>query len=288
MKHSHLQYMTENEQRILERLALYTYLTSNQFVQLGICRQRNNLYPLLGGLKQGKKAYIKEFVYPPHPVHGRLASLYYLSYSGVKFLREHLGLEEHEIRYPRRKMEVCTDYFHRVSTIDFHIRFRQWAELRGYNIPVFDTYFNTTYFNTCTSNSGKSETATKVMIAEDEYIIPDGIGYFEGKHGNLFCLEIHNGKDAKRIVKQLHQYIRALESGGVSEKYHVNIGCQVVVLFQEPSCMEATMKYCSNDDRFAPLKDYFIFGALESFMANDVNTFDTGWKLFDGTEVRFV
>ena len=83
-----MKYLTENQILAITLLAIYKYLTSSQFVKLGVFKKRAYLTNALKTLLDAKQPLIAKHDF--NPLNGKLESLYYLTKYGVKFLIEEL------------------------------------------------------------------------------------------------------------------------------------------------------------------------------------------------------
>jgi hypothetical protein len=92
------------------------------------------------------------------------------------------------------------DYFHRIATVWFAVLFQKWLAINNYGLVEMDLYFNSKYFD------GQFHTATRTW-SHGRIVEPDATAIYSAKgayHTILF--EQHNGKDAKRALKQIKQH----------------------------------------------------------------------------------
>lgn len=266
-------YLSESKLKILESLAKYKFLTTKQFLRLGIVKHRTNLVPLLRDLRDRHRPLIAKISFAVHPKFGRLEDVYYLTNWGVKFLIENLDYEREDIRYPIGKSSLFfRDYFHRLYTIDFHIEYEDWANKNDYEILFFHTYFDKVGANRGKSKN-KLQALTKIELNEGkDYIIADAISMFESPERKyLFSLEVYNGKDTKRIVKQLKKHIIALSEGKPSLQYNFKRGSKVIVIFELESTMKAVIERLNQDDEFEGFDDYFLFKTIDNLKKDFFN-----------------
>lgn len=127
----------------------------------------------------------------------------------MHLLLEYTDLEEEEILIPKgRATYFSQDYFHRKYTIDTQIAIHQEAKKQGMEVSFFVRYFD----KVGSARKGGLTSLAKINIDSKNFIIPDGIFMIDrGGEQYLYCLEIYNGKDTKRVVNQLKKHIRALE-----------------------------------------------------------------------------
>lgn len=93
---------------------------------------------------------------------------------------------------------------------------------------------------------------------------------------------MHNGKDTKRAMKQIKQYVQALKEGTPSLKYGFPKGNRVLFVFEFPSIMKATMKRFIEDETINEnYYKFFLFVSLE-----DVKEHFNSWVKATGEVVK--
>ena len=138
-----INYISESKLRILEALAVFKYLSTSQFIKLGIKKYASQLYPLYKELIQKKKPYISKVSFGVDPQQGRLEDIYFLTQNGVDFLVEQLEKNIENIKYPKNNNSLFARYYqHRKYCVDFHIQLRLEARKVGFLIPFFHYYFD--------------------------------------------------------------------------------------------------------------------------------------------------
>lgn len=221
--------------KALESLAKYKYLTASQMVRLGVKSHRNNIYPALQPLQEGKRPLIDKISFGIVPKVGRLEAVYYLTAKGADFLTDELGFESDSVRFPKNLSSFFhRDYFHRIETIDFHIVLEQWAEYSSYSISVSDFYFDMEGSNRSKTKSQRLTPKTKVVIDDKgSFLVTDAVFKIETPSSNhLFLIEIHNGKDTKRLLSQIDKHQKALYKGAPSIKYGFDKANRVAIVFE--------------------------------------------------------
>ncbi len=274
--------LAPTQAKILLNLAQYKFLTTSQMITLGVATQRSNLAPHLRSLKDGLRPFIdcKEFGF--HPQKGRLENFYFLKRRGKQALIDGLQLHEEEILLPIGTSTIFTnDYFHRKFTLDCHIAVQTQSEAKDCELIFFERYFDKLGSN---RSGGTSRAKTRINMNEERYLIADGVFMLQTtKQKELYCLEVCNGRDSKRIHKQTSQYIHALVSGSPSIKYnHTNSegqyrGFRVLNVFEHKSCMDAVIERISKDIAFANLGKFFYFNTMDAIK----KTFFDDWKGID-------
>ncbi len=278
-------YLSESKLKILESLAKYKFLTTKQMLRLGIVKYRTNLVPLLKDLRERHRPLIAKISFAVHPKYGRLEDVYYLTKWGVKFLVENLDYEKENIRYPIGTSSLFfRDYFHRLFTIDFHIEYEKWANENDYEVLFFHTYFDKVGANRSKTKK-RLEALTKIELNDGkDYIIADAISMFQTpKRKYLFSLEVYNGKDTKRIIKQLKKHIIALSEGKPSLQYNFKRGSKVIVLFELENTMKAVIERLNQDEDFEEFENYFLFKTVGKLK----ETFFNQWFNIKFKEITF-
>jgi len=275
--------MKESQIEILEYLAKFKYLTISQLHQLGVLKNKTGIYQIIKPLKDGKYNMVDLKNFGVAPVYGKLESFYFLTKHGVKFLQEEL-FYENEIKYPLGQTSLFSrDYFHRKFTIDFYINFFLYLNKTD-NTLIFADY----YFDKLGSNRTKANLRAKNHISIEQtegYLIPDMVFKFNiNEKDYLFLFEQHNGKDTKKLIRQLQNYILILETGAASIKYNFDKSVRVVIAFEQKSIKDATMKRLSTIKEFYPFINFFIFKTNEEIRED----FFSNWCLFDKSSVNFV
>ena len=174
---------TPLQNRILEELSGFTYLTNSQLLRLGVSKNTRSLNRQLRDLSN--KKYIRTIRYDGVP---RRESFYCLTEAGARFVSDRLRISQSRVSYPKSTTGFDRDHAHRKLTIDFHIALVQW--IRGWNgydgyashncihdplsLPVFDRYFDVTGANrTYDPVQPRLAAKTRVKINRKERIIPD-------------------------------------------------------------------------------------------------------------------
>jgi hypothetical protein len=281
-------YLKETQINILKNLAKYKYLTTKQIISIGIVKSMPNLNPLLIDMRKKPKALVNRIVFGVHPKVGKLNDIYFLTRKGVVFLIENDKngeFTEHKIKYPKNTSSLFyNDYFHRINTIDFLIRFNDFITINNYKILLCDTYFDKVSDKT-KKQILKAKTQIKLINASDtKSIIPDcNIIYIAKKQRHLFLLEIANGKNTKRILNQIKLHILALNEGAPSRKYNLEKANRLVMVFEYESIMGITIKHLHKITKY---DNYLIFKTVDRIKQK--NNFNDGWLTVTGKTTTFI
>lgn len=273
--------LTENQLKAIELLATYKYLTSSQFVKMGVFKKRSYLTNSLKILIDSKNSFILKHDF--NPVNGKVESLYFLTRNGKKLLVNQFSYDETKIKMPSGMATVYLhDYYHRKYTIDFHIAFRLWIESRNGVIDFLNYYFDKAGNNRC--GNDHVTPLNRIQLDERSSFIPDINSKFTiDDKEHLFLFEQHNGKDAKRLFEQLYIHIIAISKGVIFEKYNYSKPYKIVVVCEEESVKNSVIKRLQKEKGIEHYNNFFIFKTnnelLEDFYSN--------WTLINEKKVKF-
>ena len=228
--------ITETQQRILERLNEFRFLTVGQMQRLGVAKNTQTIHRAIKSLQNQKKALIKFSDFGTFPTLGRLPRIHYLIKHGAETLAEALQISIDEISHPKGVKLFSRDYFHRIETIDLHILARTFCEHHedeGLEFDFFQAYFEHTGANHWGNpEKPKREALNKIMIDEKTAIIPDCISQITDPNGKpwLFMGEIYRGHTTKRVHQQLGRYLTALEKGSINKAYNFPRAIPILII----------------------------------------------------------
>jgi len=270
--------LTEKQLVILEAVAWFKYLTTKQLQMIFFDKNRSAINSALRDLKACKYPLIKSLEFGVNPGRWRYAAIHHLTESGKRLLVEELGYKEKLVLCPARSSTFFQrDYYHRIATIDFNIRFQQWVWMHGYQIGFFHCYFTKL-------KRGESFRSITALPLANSWIEPDGVGlYIDNGIRKLFLFEMHNGNDANRAIKQIEKHYQAMVMGLYSIKYQVSRVARIVYVFEKQTCMEKVMGQFMANPKLQKLKKYFLFNHID----NLERRFPTYWQSPNGDRVRF-
>lgn len=233
--------------KILEALAIYKFLTYTQLLDVGVSSSASYIREKAKELVNRK--YVAQFNYGVHAELGRYPLVCYLLPKGEKALLE-FGWEEKNIRILKGRSasnKYVNDYFHRRGVVDYHISLVKQAQREGFQIELFQTYFD----HSGSVRKGNNLTALTAIRTKKSYFVADAV-YIISKNSerSLFCFELHNGKNTKKMLAQLDAYVEAIYLGSAAEKYNIKKSPNVICVFEDNGCMEAVK------ERFYALKEY--------------------------------
>ena len=264
--------LTKLQTEILEQLAAYTYLTNSQLAGMGLGHIKtvsrltkmlsmhpSTKTPALGVLRPGKAGRIE----------GQENILHLTPYGAV-ILSEALGADPITIPFPLAPAFYERDYWHRKHCIDFQILLtgalrRQFAEVL--TLQRFDRYFDKSGANRRRPVRERLRSLTRADLPGGSYIIPDATFMLakadDAAKRLLFCLEMTHQRDTKRVLEQVDQHARALETGAVAEKYGMRQGHRVLCLFSEKPQMDAVIGRLGEIKGFEGFTRNFLFACRE-------------------------
>lgn len=277
-------YLTENQIVALELLATYKYLTSSQFVKMGIYKKRGYLTNALKVLIDIKNPLVAKHDF--NPISGKLESFYYLTKYGKNLLIDEMDYMENQIKAPKGLSSIyLKDYQHRKRTIDFHIGLRRWVESNNSDIHFFNYYFDKSGSNKSSNKSQHVYALNKIQLDKDHSFIPDATTMFSldgQKH--LYLFEQHNGQDCKRLLEQLQIHSHAIHKKIISEKYNLKNSHQVVVVCEYESVKDTVIQRLLKIQNIGYYNNFFLFKTNVELDKDFYNN----WTLIDGTTVNFL
>lgn len=260
-----MDFFTPQQTAILSSIAKYKYLTVNHFKALKIGSSDRLIRDNLKILRDRKLT--EKMSFGTIPIKGRFQDLHFLTERGAKMLIESLDLEPEEVKHPSRASTFFkNDYLHRVSTIDLMISFNQWAEKNGYIVDLFDTYFDKVGSQRATETGVQSK--TRFDLPNGKNISPDAVIKYEAKGKNyLFCLEVYNGKDTKRVIEQIRKLTYATFEGIPSKKYNHDKTNRNLILFEFEDYKIYAIDRIKKDpylSQFEGLEKVLFFSSIEA------------------------
>ncbi|PHS69450.1 MAG: hypothetical protein COB22_08785 [Cycloclasticus sp.] len=262
---------------ILKQLATYRYLTTNHMLRLNISSSRRYIYKLLKDIVERKKALVGALDFGATPTIGRLHNIYYLTAYGAEILAE-AKTDLETIKYPKKVRVFGHDYWHRINCIDCHINVNLWAKTTGATVNYFDTYYD----QGTVSNEGRIYPKTRIAWEEGQ-IVPDAIFSFtpEGDQERLCVLELHNGTDASRLVKQLKTYRTVLGRGTVEAVYDYQKSARLLLVFEKAPCLSKTQALLQKNNTIEGREKQVFMQTL----ASNSTDFKNDWETIDGKPI---
>ena len=278
-----MMYLKQKESDTLVSLAKYKFLCSSQFTQLGLYKNKGDVTNLLKPMTEQKKPLIGVIKFPTDPTIGKLEYIYYLTKFGEKAVLEDLDYPQEKIKKIKSKPISTKDYFHRKSTIDFHIGLNQWLQNNNGEIKFLNYYFDK--MGTFRDKDKTIREINRFYLNDNRSFIPDITVKFKvNNESYIFLFEQHNGKDVKRLADQLHVHLLAISQDIVSKKFKFDKSNRVAVVCEEKSVKDAVIQRLQNTDDFRNFYNYFIFKTNDELKKDFFNN----WTLINGEQVSFI
>lgn len=277
--------ITLQQQKVLEALAEFRYLTAQQMLEMGISKNITSLRDKsLSRLERHKKHFIKSHDFGWIPQRGKLSRVYFLSHNGVKVLADIHRVDPKTIEYPKGGIQYSSDYTHRKNFIDFHINFKRWAEKAGKETEFFYSYFDK--IGSQKKGKVRSTAKTRVFLKRtvyteqaDKVFIPDGLTrYQDGEKSRLVAVEIHNGVHSQRITQQLLEHVEAIQQGLFNEKFNHADASFVLSVHENESTLKSVKARLMERAEFQPFLPLFHFNLQRQTTVDFAN----GWTLANG------
>lgn len=245
-------------------------------MQLGVSPHRQSIYRILRRFDSPKRKLVEKKDFGFIAGVGNLHSVYYLTRYGAALIAEVRCCDLSEIQYPKGVHIFTNDYFHRIATIDVHISLRQWAQNVGAEVAFFDAYFDKTGSNRSRYKQ-PLRAKTRIDISEG-YFVPDAIYLYYEPDGKpyLATVEVHNGRDTGRFMKQMEQHLVALEEGAISLHYGLEYANRIQWVFEREQTMNAAIRRMQRRNDLEGFRVYVGFNTI----ANVRKGFADGWERF--------
>ena len=117
---------------------------------------------------------------------------------------------------PNGRIVTAKDYRHKVTTIDIQIELQKWIRRRKAEVLSYHRYFDKEGSN----RKVRRMTSVNKVSFQNSFIIPDSTMLAkEGGFERLYLIELHYGKDSKRIYNQINAHLQLLLSFRAHIKY---------------------------------------------------------------------
>lgn len=232
--------------QVLEKLALYRFLTAAQMQAAGVKTEQSHLYSVLRQLARTRPALVMRLDFGVLPSVGKLSAIHYLTPKGAATVAEYYRLDPSEVKHPKRVATFRQDYFHRLALVNLHITARTWSEEIGAELDFWDSYFD--------GAAGVRGFYPKTAVSvEKRRVVPDAVFQFTKDSTPRLCiLEISMGQDTKRVLGQFTAHYDALKSKVYSEKYGVQTSPRVLWLFETEGGLQSVQKRLEMPADYAP------------------------------------
>lgn len=282
-----IQYISPIQERILLTLARHRFLTVSQLFDCGVGKP-NRIRDALALLRERKLTDKQRFGNIQGVAYkGTVQDIHFLSNKGANVLEEHGLLTAEEIKYPKSKNTFFRqDYFHRVATINSEISFERWLLENNASKLFCCNYSDKTGSQRNSTQTGTLKSVTRLTFESGSYIEPDIIfGYQRNEKNYLFCLEIYNGKDTKRVIEQLVKLAEATKESLVAQAFGYQNANRVLCSFEYESNMKAVLERITREPTFqkAGIEKFFFFNLHDKVKEN----FGKDWISIEGEFQNF-
>jgi hypothetical protein len=269
---------------ILRALSQFIYCTIPQLTRIVGAKNENSVKNALQRLRGFSRPLVKKWEYAFIAGVGRLHSISTLTQAGVNILAEVDRVDPDSIYFPALGVQYSRDYLHRRAFVDCHISIEQWAATSGATIEFFDRYFLANGGNHSSAQDSlvRREYETRVVLPSGGVMIPDGLFCFEQSGNKRLCvLELHQGRETKKIMEQLEKHVRAIESAAIRKKYGLEDANFVLSVYEHRETMQAVMKRFMALPEYGSIRLAFHFATVEDVAANLLQA----WQLASGEKV---
>lgn len=278
--------MKEKQVTAMKLLAFYKFLTSSQFVQLELYKHRGDVTNALKLLLVNKRPYISKKNFKPDPAYGKIESIYYLTKYGRDFLIRNFNYQSDEIKYVKKEIDLFqNDYAHRISTVNFAIKLKQWTVEKDGEVIFCNYYFDKIGNNRITNKSKHLYAVNRLELEDTTSFIPDIITMFGiNDREYLFLFEQHNGSSTIRLVKQLEMHLQSITEDIYEKQFGFQKSPRIAIVCESESVKYNTIKRLKQDRKFDNFHNFFIFKSSGELQ----QSFNKNWSLIDGQRVSFI
>lgn len=255
--------LTSVQQRALEELATYRFLTIDLMRRVGVGSDPKNLRTALAPMLRhhwvGRTATV-----PTTPGLGRLPHLYWLRPSGAALVGDLRG--EEPPPSTARTVTAVEELPHRIAIIETHIALRAWAASAGVSLDWFRGDYE--------PGSGKLQKATTLPYPAGRYT-PDALAQITPADGKprLLVIEVYRGGrryTLDHFWKKLPQLREVCEAEAVERHHAAPRKARFVVLFSDEAMRGGAISRWP--DHGAPLWARFFVKHV-----GELSDFNAGW-----------
>jgi len=270
---------TQHRINALIALARFEYLTTDQFLRLGVSSNESNLSNRV--LKPLKTVSPKLIEHYNQGQERGVWGLYYLSKSGAEFAAAEMGRPLSSIRWPKSKLQNnkrFRDFEHRRGTIWCIIEFYLYCQKHGLALDFVKTYYQGTG-----AQRGKIKFTpdTQRHLKNGVEIEPDLLLKFtmRDEKKRVFALEFHRGNDSGRVIEQLMLNAQAISDEVFSKRSENSSLSMVLSVYEDENTLKNVLKHLRRISDFQPFAPGFAFCTLDALKAD----FSKAWIKLDGS-----
>ena len=264
---------------ILENLVTFKQLTIPQLARLNESKSEQTIRRALIKLLKRRKPLINRIEFKKVSHFGKLSYVHSLTRSGVKVLGAQTDRNINERVFTPQNPRLTDDYFHRVTTIDFHISTYVRSRQENFELVSCDHYF------VVEKILNSFQPINKISLGVGNSIIPDLVVMIAKKgRERLIFFELHNGNAKSRIKDQIKQHALCLAGLYSHNKYNIEKAryYYILLVFEEKAVMTAVIKDISTEIWYSEISRFFLCKTLDKM--ND--SFLDGWVSLEGIEAR--
>ena len=223
-----------------------------------------------------EKELVNAIVYWGVSKTGTMQKLNFLTLKGAAVMADITADELENIKFPKSTNTlVKNDFFHRIRTIDLQLAYDERISTTIFEPLFFDVYFDKVGSQRAQTNSNL-KSKTRVDLPDGQFIDPDALFWYDDTEGvRLFVLEVANGYDTQRIVKQISNVVFGVYSGAVAEKYGFQTTPRILIALEHLTTQKAVMEQVRNDtylNNFNKLHNYLFFTTIEAAKQDRTHT----------------
>ncbi|WP_417332762.1 hypothetical protein [Halarcobacter sp.] len=278
--------MKERQIIALEHLSIHKFLTSSQFVQLNLYKNRGEVTNALKELLESKKPLIGKKNFKPDPTYGKVESIYYLTQYGKNYLVKNFNYLPENIKFIKKEVNLFQrEYHHRRSTVDFNIGLYKWIQRVDGEIIFSHYYFDKKGNNHSKDKSKHLCALNKLELKDGKSFIPDMITMFNIKGKEyLYLFEQNNDYSTTRLINELLPYLYAMSDGLFENIFGFKRSPRIAVVCKNENVKYNLLKRLRTDERFKHFYNLFIFKSNDELL----NNFEQNWTLINGQKVSFI
>ena len=271
--------LTETEERIIEAIATFRFLTPKQLMRVGVTKNMRHLYYTLARLRKTARKLVWVFDYGVGI--GRRATVYMLTPFGADLLAMKIRRDGEVIPVHKKKPgKVSSQYQHRLHCVDFHIAFWSWAQEVGAAIDFFHTYYDPWIRE---GGSGSFVPRTQLRLKNGQAFIPDAILSFTMPDGvrRVCAFEMCQGQPTLLCAERNLTITKAIKERIIERIFKYDHEPRILLVFDNARGMELVQERLAGTPAFAPFSPLFFAKTCEEIEENFVE----GWHQLNGIKV---
>ena len=273
--------LRETEERIIEAIATFRFLTPKQMMRVGVTKHNRHLYDTLARLRRPARKLVWMFDYGTAIGLGRLPTVYVLTPFGADLLVKEIRRDGEAIPVHKKKpRKVNSQYLHRLHCVDFHISFWSWAREVGAVIDFFHAYYDPWVRE---GGRGSFVPRTQIRLKNGETFIPDGVLSFTMPDGvrRVCTFEMWRGQPTLLCANRNLMITKAIEERIIERTFKYDHEPRILLVFENARGMELVQERLSGMAAFAPFAPLFFAKTCEEIETN----FAEGWHQLNGKMV---